>query len=223
MPRSGVLSLTASAEPDTYVLRIQVKDARDNTAEAVATVGVSAVLSLAAVSLLEAIEGKAASLHMFSASGGIGIKTYTLAAGDEDYFSVDVGSGVLSLSMNAKAEKYTLTVQVVDARNNTAQAVATVAVSAALELAAVSPFTVIASVAMSLHTFVSDGGIGSRTYTSSWRVMNEYFSVGAGSGVLSLLADAEVGSHTLTVQVMDARNNTAQAVAMVAGVGGVGS
>ena len=211
---SGVLSLTAGAEPDTYALRIQVKDARDNTAEAMATVEVSAVLSLAAVSLLEAIEGKAVSLHMFSASGGIGIKTYTLAAGDEDYFSVDVGSGVLSLSMNAKAEKYTLTVQVVDARNNTAQAVATVAVSAALELAAASPFTVIASVAMSLHTFVADGGIGSRTYTLA-AGDEDYFSVDASSGVLSLLADAEVGRHTLTVQVMDARDNTAETVATV--------
>ena len=211
---SGVLSLAAGAEPDTYVLRIQVKDARDNTAETVATVEVSAVLSLAAVSLLEAIEGKAMSLHMFSASGGIGSRTYTLAAGDEDYFSVDVGSGVLSLSMNAKAEKYTLTVQVVDARNNTAQAVATVAVSAALELAAASPFTVIASVAMSLHTFVADGGIGSRTYTLA-AGDEDYFSVDASSGVLSLLADAEVGSHTLTVQVMDGRDNTAQAVALV--------
>ena len=211
---SGVLSLTAGAEPDTYVLRIQVTDARDNTAEAVATVGVSAALSLAAVSLLEAIEGKAVSLHMFSASGGIGIKTYTLAAGDEDYFSVDVGSGVLSLSMNAKAEKYTLTVQVMDARNNTAQAVATVAVSAALELAAASPFTVIASVAMSLHTFVADGGIGIKTYTLA-AGDKDYFSVDASSGVLSLLADAEVGRHTLTVQVTDGRDNTAQAVAMV--------
>ena len=211
---SGVLSLTAGAEPDTYVLRIQVTDARDNTAEAVATVGVSALLSLAAVSLLEAIEGKAVSLHMFSASGGIGMKTYTLAAGDEDYFSVDVGSGVLSLSMNAKAEKYTLTVQVMDARNNTAQAVATVGVSAALELAAASPFTVIASVAMSLHTFVAGGGIGIKTYTLA-AGDKDYFSVDASSGVLSLLADAEVGRHTLTVQVTDGRDNTAQAVAMV--------
>ena len=86
--------------PDNYVLSVEVTDARGNTDEAVATVGVSAVLALADAPRLTAVAGEVATLHMFSANGGIGIKTYTLAAGNKDYFSVDVGSGVLSFAGN---------------------------------------------------------------------------------------------------------------------------
>ena len=210
---SGVLSLVANAEPDTYELRIQAKDARNNAAETVVTVGVSAVLSLADARSFTVIASMAMSLHTFIASGGIGGRTYTLLAGEENYFSVGAGSGVLSLSMNAEVGSHTLTVQVMDGRDNTAQAVATVGVSAALELAAAPSFTVIASVAMSLHRFIASGGIGLRTYTLL--VGNKDFTLNAASGVLSLQADAALGSHTLTVQVMDERDNTAQAVATV--------
>ena len=211
---SGVLSLVANAEPDIYVLRIQAMDTRANTAETVVTVGVSAILSLSEVPSFTVIASVATSLHRFIASGGIGGRTYTLLVGEEDYFSVDAGSGVLSLSMNAEVGRHTLTVQVMDGRDNTAEAVATVGVSAALELAEVSSFTVIASAAMSLHMFIASGGIGGRTYTLLVGE-EDYFSVDAGSGVLSLSMNAEVGRHTLTVQVMDGRDNTAEAVATV--------
>ena len=211
---SGVLSLVADAKPDIYVLRIQAMDARANTAETVVTVGVSAILSLSEVPSFTVIASVATSLHRFIASGGIGGRTYTLLVGEEDYFSVDAGSGVLSLSMNAEVGRHTLTVQVMDGQDNTAEAVATVGVSAALELAEVSSFTVIASAAMSLHMFIASGGIGGRTYTLLVGE-EDYFSVDAGSGVLSLSMNAEVGRHTLTVQVMDGRDNTAEAVATV--------
>ena len=211
---SGVLSLSANAEVGRHTLTVQVMDGRGNTAQAVATVEVSAVLSLAEVSLLEAIAGNALSLHIFVADGGIGSRTYTLLAGDDRYFSVGAESGVLSLSANAEVGRHTLTVQVMDERGNTAQAVAMVGVSAVLSLAEVSLLEAIAGNALSLHAFVADGGIGSRTYTLL-AGNDEYFSVGAESGVLSLSANAAVGRHTLTVQVMDERGNTAQAVAMV--------
>ena len=96
--------------------------------------------------------------------------------------------------------RHTLTVQVMDERSNTAQVVATVGVSAALTLAAAPSFTVIASVAMSLHIFIAGGGIGRKTYTLA-AGDERYFSVGADSGVLSLSMDAEAGKYTLTVQV----------------------
>ena len=211
---SGVLSLVADAKPDNYVLRIQAMDAHNNADDTVVTVGVSAVLSLADAPPFTVIASVAMSLHRFIASGGIGVRTYTLLAGNDGYFSVGAGSGVLSLSMNAEVGRHTLTVQVMDGRGNIAQAVATVGVSAALKLAAAPSFTVIASVVMSLHRFIASGGIGLRTYTLL-AGDERYFSVGAGSGVLSLQADAAVGRHTLTVQVMDGRDNTAQAVATV--------
>ena len=213
---SGVLSLVADAEPDTYVLRIQAMDAHNNADDTVVTVGVSAVLSLAEAPPFTVIASVGMILHTFIASGGIGVKTYTLLVGDNGkYFAVDAASGVLSLSMNAPAREYVLTVQVMDARDNTAQAVATVGVSAALMLAKVSSFTVIASVGMSLHTFIASGGIGTPTYTIVAGNEGRDFTLNAASGVLSLSVNAEVGSHTLTVQVMDGRDNTAQAVATV--------
>ena len=61
--------------------------------------------------------------------------------------------------------RHTLTLQVADAHNNTVQAVVAVGVSAVLALADAPSFTVIASVAMSLHTFIANGGIGTPTYT----------------------------------------------------------
>ena len=213
---SGVLSLSVNAEVGSHTLTVQVMDARDNTAQAVAMVEVSAVLALTETPSFTVIASVAMSLHTFVASGGIGSKTYTLLAGDERYFSVGAGSGVLSLSAGAAVGSHTLTVQVMDARDNTAQAVATVEVSAALALAEVPSFTVIASVAMSLHTFAASGGIGSRTYTLVSGNELGYFSVDALSGVLSLLADARDGLYMLTVGVKDERDNTAEGVAVVA-------
>ena len=212
---SGVLSLSMNAEVGRYTLTVQVMDGRDNIAETVVTVGVSAVLSLAAAPSFTVIASVAMSLHTFIASGGIGSRAYTLLAGDERYFSVGADSGVLSLSMNAEVGSHTLTVQVMDGRDNIAETVATVEVSAALELAAAPSFTVIASVAMSLHTFIASGGIGTPTYTIFAGNDDGYFALNATSGVLSLTVDAAVGSHTLTVQVMDDRGNTAQALATV--------
>ena len=211
---SGVLSLRADAALGRHMLTLQVADARANTVQAVVAVEVSAVLLLAEVPLLEGIAGDALSLHTLVADGGIGSRTYTLLAGNDGYFSVGAGSGVLSLSANAEVGRHTLTVQVMDERGNTAQAVAMVGVSAVLVLAEAPLLEAIVGDALSLHTFVAGGGIGSRTYTLL-AGNDGYFSVGAESGVLSLSATAAVGRHTLTVQVMDERGNTAQVVAMV--------
>ena len=213
---SGVLSLTVNAELGSHTLTVQVMDERDNTADTVVTVEVSAALVLAAAPSFTVIASVGMNLHTFVASGGIGTPTYTIVSGNEGRdFTLNAASGVLSLSVNAKTGEYTLTVQVMDARNNAVQVVATVGVSAALELAEVSSFTVIASVGMNLHTFIASGGIGAPTYTILAGNEGRDFTLNAASGVLSLSVNAEVGSHTLTVQVMDERANTAQAVATV--------
>ena len=213
---SGVLSLSVNAEVGSHTLTVQVMDAHDNTAQAVVTVEVSAALALSEVPSFTVIASVAMSLHTFIASGGIGIKTYTLVAGDaEEYFAVDATSGVFSLSLNTPAKDYMLTLQAMDARDNTVETVVTVEVSAALALAAAPSFTVIASVGMNLHTFVASGGIGTPTYTILAGNEGKNFTLNAASGVLSLSVNAEVGSHTLTVQVMDERDNTAQAVVTV--------
>ena len=212
---SGVLSLSADVEVGEYTLTVQATDAQDNIAQATVTVGVSAVLSMASAPLISVALGAAVSLHTFAASGGIGIKTYILAAGDENYFSVNTNSGVLSLLATAKEGVHTLTVQAIDKRNRGVDALATVRVSAALSLADAPPFTVIASMAMSLHTFVASDGIGVKTYTLLDGDGGEYFSVDATSGVLSLSVNTPAGEYMLIVQAEDEHANTVQAVATV--------
>ena len=213
---SGVLSLLVDAEAGSHRLTVQVMDERDNTADTVVTVGVSAVLSLADAPSFTVIASVGMSLHTFIASGGIGIKTYTLVAGDaEEYFAVDAASGVLSLSVNAEVGRYTLTVQAMDERDNAADTVVTVEVSAALKFAEVPPFTVIASMAMSLHTFVASDGIGVKTYTLLDGDGGEYFAVDAASGVLSLSVNTPAGEYMLIVQAEDEHANTVQAVVTV--------
>ena len=214
---SGVLSLSeALRQVGSHTLTVQVMDARNNAVQVVAMVGVSAVLELAATPSFTVIASVGMNLHTFIASGGIGAPTYTILAGIEGRdFDLNAASGVLSLSMNAELGSHTLTVQVMDGRANTADTVVTVEVSAALVLAAVPSFMVIASVGMNLHTFVASGGIGTLTYTILSGNEGRDFTLNAASGVLSLSMNAEVGSHTLTVRVMDERSNTAQAVATV--------
>ena len=211
---SGVLSLQVSAQAGVYTLTVQVADGDSGPVGAMATVEVSAVLMLADAPLLSVALGAAVSLHKFIASGGIGRKTYTLAAGNKAYFSVDANSGVLSLLAGAQEGVHMLTVQAIDEGDRKVDAVATVEVLAALTLAAAPSFTVIASVAMSLHTFIAGGGIGRKTYTLA-AGDERYFSVGADSGVLSLSVDAEAGRYTLTVRVMDEHHNSVAAVVMV--------
>ena len=211
---SGMLSLQVSAQAGVYTLTVQVADDGSGPVGALATVGVSAALMLADAPLLSVALGTPVSLYTFIATGGIGIKTYTLAAGDERYFSVDTNSGVLSLQAAAQKGVHTLTVQAIDGRNVKVDALVTVEVLAALTLAAAPSFTVIASVAMSLHTFIAGGGIGRKTYTLA-AGDERYFSVGADSGVLSLSVNAEAGRYTLTVRVMDEHRNSVAAVVMV--------
>ena len=204
--------MRSTATIGIYTLSVSVKDGR-SSAKAVAVVEVRASLSLAAVPPLTVIVGRVA--HTLTASGGIGAPTYTIEDGAKGSFALDAASGVLSLSMNAEAGKYTLMVLVMDERKNTVQAAVTVGVSAVLSLADVPRFTVIASMAMSLHTFAASGGIGVKTYMLQAGDDGAYFSMDVDSGVLSLSLNTPAGEYMLMVQVMDARKNTVETVVMV--------
>ena len=170
-----------------------------------------------AVPLLIAVEQKMVSLHTFAASGGIGAATYTWAAGNSlGYFDLDATSGVLSLSAEAVAGKYTLTVRVTDARDNRVEAMVRANISAALSLADAPRLFAAKEVAMSLHTFVASGGLGVKTYTLVAGA--EYFTVGSASGVLSVNDEVPIAVFTLSVRVADADGTMADAVATVEAV-----
>ena len=162
---SGALSLSVNAGLGRHTLTLRVTDERNNDDETVATVDVSAVLSLAAVPSFTVIASLGMNLHTFVAGGGIGAPTYAIVSGnDKNGFILDAASGVLSLSVNAEPDNYVLSVEVTDARGNTDGAVATVGVSAVLSLADAPRLTAVAGEAATLHMFSANGGIGIKTY-----------------------------------------------------------
>ena len=172
-------------------------DGRDNSITAVVMVGVSAELVLADAPLLQTVVGEAGNLHIFAATGGIGDKTYTVAAGNEDYFNLDPSSGVLSMEVNVSAGIYTLSVQVADADGNVASALATVEV-ASLLLRDVMLYA-IEGREVSLYTFEAGGGSGAKTYTIVAGNEDRHFTLAAKSGVLSVQGDVSVGIYTLSM------------------------
>ena len=214
---SGILSVQAASEVGVYTLSVEASDGEGSQATARAIVDVLPRLLLANASLLIAVEKKAVSLHMFSASGGIGGKTYTfvaVAGDDTQYFSLNITSGVLSLRADANAGKYTLTVEVKDERDNRDKAVATVNISTALSLADAGLLRAAVSVANNdLHTFAASGGLGAKTYTLAAVAVN--FMVDSASGVLSVDDQTALTTYIVSVQVTDASGDTAVAVATV--------
>ena len=177
MPVVVCCPLLAGAQEGVHTLTVQAIDEGNRKVNALATVRVSAALMLSDAPLISVALGATVSLHKFIASGGIGIKTYTLLAGDESYFSVDVGSGVLSLLAAAQEGVHTVTVQAIDVGSRKVNALATVRVSAALMLSDAPLLYVALGAAVSLHKFIASGGIGIKTYTLL--ASNKgYFSVG---------------------------------------------
>ena len=214
---SGILSVQAVSEVGVYTLSVEASDGEGSQATARATVDVLPRLSLADASLLIAVEKKAVSLHMFSANGGIGGKTYTfvaVAGDDTKYFALNITSGVLSLQADANAGKYTLTVEVKDERDNRDKAVATVNISTALSLADAGLLRAAVSVRNDdLHTFAASGGLGAKTYILAAVAAN--FMVDPASGVLSVDEQTTLTTYIVSVQVTDASGDTAVAVATV--------
>ena len=218
---SGVLRLLTNAVSGMYTLTVQAEDTRNNSDTALATVEVSEPLTLADAALY-AFAGMTVSLHTFTAGGGFGDKTYTIIAGnEEDYFVLNADRGVLSLQAAALGN-YTLTIQVEDGYNQTVVAVATVAVSAILSLAGAPPLDAFTGmilslrtfIPMSVHTFTAGGGFGAKTY-SIIAGTQDYFALGAASGVLSVRVSAAMGTYTLTVQAEDSQSNAVTALATI--------
>ena len=211
---SGVLSSRVTTAAKTYVLMVEVRDGEGGGSQATAlvTVEVRPRLALADAGRLIAVEKKAVDLlHKFTANGGIGAATYTLVGG-AGYFALNATSGVLSLSAEAVAGQYMLTVGVKDERANSDEKIVAVNISAALSLADANLSNRERQANDNLHTFEASGGIGIKTYTLVVSVA--HFTVDT-AGVLAVDADAASGVYTLSVQVSDADDNRASAVATV--------
>ena len=210
--QSGILSVKANSTPGDYLLQVQARDEQNFEAAKTVTVVIAATLSLADASLyfLDNME----IVHTLAASGGFGAKTYTIVAGNDD-FTLDAQSGVLSLSV-ATQGIYTLTVEVRDERDNTDDALATIAISAVLSLAEVPPFYLFAGMTMNLHTLTASGGFGDKTYLITDGNGDDYFALDAQSGILSVKANSTPGNYLLQVLARDEQNFEAAKTVTVA-------
>ena len=210
---SGILSVLANATPgiyNIYPIVVDTKSGYGTYAEVI--VEIVPHLSLPRTPPLFGSAGVAMSLHTFTASGGVGAKTYTVTANPEDYFTLGTDSGILSLRATAMAGIYTLSIQATDELNNMAEALATVEV---LSLYLANPPTLYAVVGeeVNLHTFTASGGMGAKTYTIIAGNTDDYFTLDPASGILSLSATAALlGFYTLSVEVMDEVNQATVSV-----------
>ena len=214
---SGILSVLANATPGIYNIYPIIVDARfehhgflyHTYAEVI--VEIVPHLSLPRPPLLFGSAGVAMSLHTFTASGGVGAKTYTVTANPEDYFTLGTDSGILSLRATAMVGIYTLSIQATDELNNMAEALATVEV---LSLYLANPPTLYAVMGeeVNLHTFTASGGMGAKTYTIIAGNTAGYFTLDPASGILTLSAAARLGFYTLSVEVMDEVNQATASV-----------
>ena len=199
---AGVLSADNQAQEGGYEITVRVEDEEGGHAETIININLR-VLALADAPPLSVIAGaEAVSLHAFTAIYGIGAPTYNLVD-DSGYFTLGDASGVLSVTANVSVGVYTLSVEVSDESGKMATAVATVEAVPMPSLADAPPLTVMAGLAVSLHTFAASDGIGVKTYTIAAGNEAKYFTLNAASGVLSLRATAPEGFHTLTVQAAD--------------------
>ena len=215
LDNDGGLSLLASITVGAYTLTVGVSD-NENTIQAVATVQIFPALSLSdAPRLSIVVSENAVSLHTFTASGGIGDKTYTVivAPAQSSYFSLGVTSGVLLAAANAPAGLYTLTVRAADEHNNPIRALATVEIVPFISLSAPSKLYAFKGAA-NLHTLVAVGGLGVKTYNFVSGNDANHFTLSDG-GVLAVLGNAEKREYILVIEVSDSEANKAAITVMV--------
>ena len=210
--QSGVLSVRADKQ-QTLIATVFVEDQFNLLNSQYTNLTASAVLTVAILSLslpnarLYADAGNGINLHTFAARGGTGTKTYTVIAGNADYFTLDPASGVLSLHANATVGIYTLLVKVIDEINDDATALAIVdivEIPPPLLLADAPPLSANLVGGVNLHTFIASGGIGAKTFAIVAGNEAGYFIIDAVSGILSAQSGAlMLGIYPLLVEVSD--------------------
>ena len=140
----------------------------------------------------------------FQTSGGMGERIFRLYSAS-DYFTLGETSGILSVAASVAVGQYAITVEV---RDETATlsitVIAEVEAADNLILVDAPPLTVtaIAGIALSLHTFMASGGLGTLTYALIGN-HEEHFSIDERDGVLRTQSGADVGVYALLVEVSD--------------------
>ena len=210
---SGVLSADGSTQPGNYTLTVWVEDEEGSRAQTAVRIDV-VIFALSEVPPLFALAGRAEVIYTFAVMDGMKNQTYTLAAGNEDgYFSLGT-SGTLSVTEEAAAGLYTLSVEVSDSAGNQTSALVTVDVLPPLFVADTLSFSARVGQAVSLYTFSTTDRVGVQTYILAAGNEAGHFSLDAG-WVLSVSNSATLGMYQLLLEGSDIAGNQATAVVKV--------
>ena len=199
--RDGVLRIHGDRKGGVYTLSVEVSDGAiiPQRATAEATIAVVEILFLADAPPLTATAGTVVLLHTFTASGGLGAKTYALIAGNADYFSIGDNSGVLQMNGGTIEGIYTLSVEVSDGLVAPQRATAKVTVEVKRKI------ILSTKNALTLTAKVSDRKSNIYTYqhANEYHIVagnvGGYFSIGETSGMLS--SQAPVGIYTIGIEL----------------------
>ena len=150
-------------------------------------------------------------VYTVTAQYGFGAYAYSLTP-ENIGFKID-SNGVLSTDDSIQVGAYVIAVQVRDEEGSLAQTMIEIE---ALPVVPDAPslFAIVGK-AENLHTFVARDQAGTYTYTMVSGNEEEYFTVGAASGLLSVNSEAVVGLYILSVEISNSENYRATARATV--------
>ena len=211
---NGELRLTAElSDPATIVATVIVEDMFSELNRNYQNLAATALITVEFISGTLRIVNPPARLlaafgmggtMAFHTSGGMGERVFRLYSAS-DYFTLGETSGILSVAASVAVGQYAITVEV---RDETATlsitVIAEVEAADNLILVDAPPLTVtaIAGIALSLHTFMASGGLGTLTYALIGN-HEEHFSIDERDGVLRTQSGADVGVYALLVEVSD--------------------
>ena len=210
---NGELRLTAELSPTIIVATVIVEDMfselNRNYQNLTATALITVEFMFGTLRIINPPTRLLAAFGMGGAmalktSGGMGEHTFRLYSAS-DYFTLGETSGILSVAASVAVGQYAMTIEVQDETATLfITVIAEVEAADNLILANAPPLaaTVIAGIALSLHTFTASGGLGTLTYALIGSHAG-HFSIDKRDGVLRIHGDTEAGVYTLSVEVSD--------------------
>ncbi|MGU3603802.1 putative Ig domain-containing protein [Methylobacterium brachiatum] len=213
-PTSGAISGTPTVAGLAEGLTVKVTDAAGRTAVSDAfRIAVTEVLAVAGSASTSAIAGQAYSAQ-FTASGGNGPYSWTLASGTlPPGLSLDAATGLVGGTPTTLGSYPGIQLKVADAAGRTAlSAIFGISVSSSLDIAG-SPATFATVGQPYTAAFTASGGVGAKTFSLATGQLPAGLTFDPATGLISGTPTAKGMSPAIAVRVRDASNSAATAPA----------